>query len=126
MARRKKGTKLNFAFTAVPKHITRSEAWFSCSPAARLIWIAVLERFNGENNGEISLSVREAGDYAGCTKNTAGRKFNELLDAGLLECTMKTSFTNGKGLASTWALTHLPVGGKVATNLWKGIENKTQ
>lgn len=126
MARRKKGTKLNFAFTAVPKHITRSKAWFSCSPAARLIWIAVLERYNGENNGEISLSVREAGDYAGCTKNTAGKKFIELLDAGLLECTMKTSFKNGKGLASTWALTHLPIGGKAATNFWKQTENKTQ
>ena len=125
MARRKKGTKLNFPFTAVPKHITRSKAWFSCSPAARLIWIAVLERYNGENNGEISLSVREAGSYAGCTKNTAGKKFIELLDAGLLQCTMKTSFNNGKGLASTWALTHLPIGGKAATNLWKRMENKT-
>ena len=125
MARRKRGAKLNFAFTAVPKHITRSKAWFSCSPAARLIWIAVLERYNGENNGEISLSVREAGSYAGCTKNTAGKKFIELLDAGLLQCTMKTSFNNGKGLASTCALTHLPIGGKAATNLWKRMENKT-
>ena len=125
MARRKRGAKLNFAFTAVPKHITRSKAWFSCSPAARLIWIAVLERYNGENNGEISLSVREAGSYAVCTKNTAGKKFIELLDAGLLQCTMKTSFNNGKGLASTWALTHLPIGGKAATNLWKRMENKT-
>ena len=125
MARRKRGAKLNFAFTAVPKHITRSKAWFSYSPAARLIWIAVLERYNGENNGEISLSVREAGSYAGCTKNTAGKKFIELLDAGLLQCTMKTSFNNGKGLASTWALTHLPIGGKAATNLWKRMENKT-
>ena len=124
MARRRKGPKLKFAFTAVPKHITRSTAWFACRPAARLIWIAVLERFNGENNGKISFSVREAGAYAGCTPNTAGRMFNELITVGLLECTMETSFTNGKRLASTWALTHLPIGGKFATNQWKNFKTK--
>ena len=58
MSRKKRQSKLNFPFTAMPKHITRSDAWFSCRPAARLIWFAVLERFDGANNGAISLSVR--------------------------------------------------------------------
>tara|TARA_B100000575_G_scaffold170830_1_gene136776 strand:+ start:189 stop:590 length:402 start_codon:yes stop_codon:yes gene_type:complete len=124
MARRRKAPKLNFAFTAVPKPITRSTAWFARRPVARLIWIAVLERFNVENNGKISFSVREAGAYAGCTPNTTGRMFNELITVGLLECTMKTSFTNGKRLASIWALTHLPISGKLATNQWKSFKTE--
>ena len=117
MARKKRAPKLTFAFTAVPKHITRSDAWFACRPAARLIWIAVLERFNGSNNGSISLSVREAAEYAGCSPNTAGRMFNELIDAGLLICSQTSSFKSGKRLARLWELTHLPKEGKVATNL---------
>ena len=124
MARKKRAPKLTFAFTAVPKHITRSDAWFACRPAARLIWIAVLERFNGSNNGSISLSVREAAEYAGCSPNTAGRMFNELIDAGLLICSQTSSFNSGKRLARLWELTHLPKEGKVATNLWKKISAK--
>ena len=42
--------------------------------------------------------------------------FNLTKTVGLLESTMKTSFTNGKRLASTWALNRLPIGGKFATN----------
>ena len=124
MARKKRAPKLTFAFTAVPKHITRSDAWFACRPAARLIWIAVLERFNGSNNGSISLSVREAAEYAGCSPNTAGRMFDELIDAGLLICSQTSSFTSGKRLARLWELTHLPKEGKVATNLWKHVSAK--
>ena len=124
MARKKRAPKLTFAFTAVPKHITRSDAWFACRPAARLIWIAVLERFNGSNNGAISLSVREAAKYAGCSPNTAGRMFNELIDAGLLICSQTSSFNSGKRLARLWELTHLPKDGKVATNLWKSVSAK--
>ena len=124
MARKKRAPKLTFAFTAVPKHITRSDAWFACRPAARLIWIAVLERFNGSNNGSISLSVREAAEYAGCSPNTAGRMFDELIDAGLLICSQTSSFNSGKRLARLWELTHLPKEGKVATNLWKSVSAK--
>ena len=124
MARRRKGSKLKFAFTAVTKQIAPSTAWFACRPEARLIWISVLERFNDENNGKISFSVREAGAYAGCTPNTAGRMVNESITVCLLECTMKTSFTNGKKLVSTWALIHLPIGGKFATSQWKNVKTK--
>ena len=124
MARKRRAAKLNFAFTAVPKHITRSEAWFACRPAARLIWFAVLERFNGSNNGAISLSVREAALYAGCSPNTAGRMFDELLSVGLLVCTQTSSFNSGKRLARLWELTHLPKAGKAATNHWKYFNSK--
>ena len=124
MARKKRASKLNFAFTAVPKHITRSEAWFACRPAARLIWFAVLERFNGSNNGAISLSVREAALYAGCSPNTAGRMFDELLSVGLLVCTQTSSFNSGKRLARLWELTHLPRDGKVAANHWKNFNSE--
>ena len=84
----------------------------------------MLERFNGSNNGSISLSVREAAEYAGCSPNTAGRMFNELIDAGLLICSQTSSFNSGKRLARLWELTHLPKDGKVATNLWKGVSAK--
>lgn len=122
MSRRKRGQKLDFAFTAIPKHITRSECWLSLRPAARLIWFALIERYNGENNGNIILSCREAGKYAGCSKNTAAKMLNDLVKVGLIKCNRDSSFHCGKRMSRTWILTHISRNGKRATNDWKNLK----
>ena len=116
---RKPSKKLNFNFTALPCHITKSEAFLACKPQAKVIWFMLLERYNGQNNGQISLSVREAAKYVNCSPNWAGKHIDQLIFVGLIERTMKTGFTNGKRLASTYGLTHLPTAGKPANDLWK-------
>ena len=122
---RKSSNKLDFHFTALPKNVTSSQAFLYSSAKAKVIWLCLMERYNGHNNGEIPVSVRDAGAYAKCEPNTAGKALRELQDVGLIHCTMKTGFTMGKRLASTYALTHLPVGGKVATNDWKRYKYKS-
>ena len=120
---RKTSKKLGFQFTALPKHITKSEAFLACKPQAKLIWFMLLELYNGENNGDISLSVRQAGCYVGCSANSAGTHINQLIDVGLIERTMKSGFTCGKRLASTYRLTHLPAPGKPACDRWKKFKS---
>lgn len=121
---RKQSNKLNFTFTALPSHITKSEAFKACNAHAKVIWFKIMELYNGSNNGEISLSVRQAGEYAGCSPNYAGKHINQLIEVGLIDRTMKTGFTSGKRLACTYALTHLPIGTKTATDRWKKFKNQ--
>ena len=121
---RKQTKKLNFNFTALPSHITKSEAFKECNAHAKVIWFKLMELYNGSNNGEISLSVRQAGEYAGCSPNYAGKHINQLIEVGLIDRTMKTGFTSGKRLACTYALTHLPVGNKTATDRWKKFKSQ--
>lgn len=119
---RKPSKRLGFSFTALPTHLTKSESFLACKPQAKVIWFMLMERYNGENNGLISLSVREAASYVGCSPNSAGKHINQLLEVGLVERTMKTGFTCGKRLASTYSLTHLPCKGRPASNLWKKFQ----
>ena len=122
---RKTSNKIGYSFVALPKHITKSSAFLDCKPVAKVIWFQLMERHNGHNNGEISLSVREAGKYANCSPNSAGKHIEQLIAVGLICRTMKTGFTMGKRLASTYALTHVPIGSKVATNIWRQYKSKS-
>ena len=39
----------------------KGDAWRSLSPNARAIYVEIVERYNGTNNGLISFSIREGG-----------------------------------------------------------------
>ena len=62
-------------------------------------------RFNGANNGEISLSVREASSFINVSKETISKYFKELEDKGFIKLKQKGSFKYKKRHASTWSLT---------------------
>ena len=51
----------------------------------------VKKRYNGINNGHISLSVREGRDLMGHSVNTISRYFDELVDKGFLIVKQKVS-----------------------------------
>jgi len=64
-------------------------------------------RFNGGNNGAISMSTREAKYELNCSHNHAAKCFHILEDAGFIRATQKGSFGWKKRLATTWRLTWL-------------------
>ena len=82
---------------------------------ARSLLIAVWRRHNGENNGEISFSVREAEKIVDCHRNTASGWFHELVAQGILVAVKKGSFDWKKSDATTWRITALPAPGMAAT-----------
>ena len=83
--------------------ILESDAWVYLPPPACKIFIEIRRRFNGRNNGDISLSYREAADIARCGKSSAKRHLDALIRHGLIDIHNKGMMRNRH--ATTWYLT---------------------
>ena len=105
------------------ENMHESEAWRSLSLAARCVWLEVMKRFRGSNNGDIPLSCREAAEYCLIGKSTAKRAFDELIEKGFLKIGMYSSFTYKKKRSRRWIITHYPYDDKAPTNEWKKWKN---
>lgn len=86
----------------------KSTAWQLLSPNAVKVLIAVWQRYNGINNGEISYSCREA-EVIGLHRNTACRALEELVDSGFLKVARDSAFTVKSNTARLWTITALPM-----------------
>ena len=95
-------------FLMLEHFLLKSAAWRALSPVQRAIYIEIAQRFNGMNNGEISLSVREAARYVHCAKDTAAKAFHELERIGFIRRNVCGSFDYKKRHATTWILTAVP------------------
>ncbi len=94
----------------LPYPVVRSLAFRSLSGSAVKVFIELRARFNGGNNGDLSLSLGDAASLLGVSKTTAKRAFDELQRKGFIVCTSIGSWYGRR--ASTWAVTtetiHLP------------------
>ena len=106
-------------FVMLRHDIMRSAAWRSLSPKARCVWTEVVYRFNGNNNGEIPLSCREAGELCNISKNTAWNGFIELQDRGFIKIGEASNFNRKTKRSTRWILTHETFDEKPASNDWK-------
>ena len=111
-------------FVMLSHAILKSDAWRSCKPNARAVWIGLAMRFFGINNGRIVYSCREPAEDAGIGKNTAAKALEQLIEVSLIECITESNFDSRKKLASEWALTHIPVDGRPASCKWKEYKIK--
>lgn len=98
-----KRRKYGGAFVLLPHVIINSPAWHNLSCRARCVFIELQKRYNGRNNGSISLSVREAADIVKGSKSTAHKVFKELQNNGFIKLVNKGHMGNRH--ASTWLLT---------------------
>ncbi len=96
-----------------------SLAFKSLSTVERSLWLEIMRRFNGYNNGNIPLSCLEAAKFMGVSKNTANRAFKGLQAAGFVKVATPSSFHVKVRRATRWALTHEPYQGKPASNEWR-------
>jgi hypothetical protein len=95
----------------------RSPAWRSLSAPAAKLWPELRSRFNGGNNGKISLSLDEAARLLHMGKATVQRAFQELEAKGFIAMTRKGQWYGR--LASLWRVTDKNCNGDLATNDWK-------
>jgi hypothetical protein len=86
-------------------YMTKSVEWRSLSAAARAVYIQIGSRYNGENNGTIAFSVRDAASECRLANNTAMRAFKELVTLGFIEETRHGGLKHKTRLASEWRLT---------------------
>ena len=94
-----------------------STAWLSLSGAAVRTWLLMRTRFNGFNNGKITLSLEEAARILHVSKATVHTALAELEDRGFVVC-MKRGQWYGRR-ASEWAVTDKGVAGSPPTNAWR-------
>ncbi len=76
----------------------------------RALLVELIYRHNGENNGSIGMSVREAADRLGVALNTALKALAELQDKGFIRTAKAGSFTHKRRHATEWTLTMFTVG----------------
>ena len=72
-------------FLPIPYTMARSPAFRSLSGTSLKVWIELRTRFNGQNNGMVSLSLREAAALLGMSQSTAQRALNELAEMGFIK-----------------------------------------
>lgn len=109
-------------FSLIRHDIVKSPAFRSLPPVPRAIWLELMLRFKGHNNGDIPLSCREVAESLNISKNTASRGFDLLQDRGLTRIGQDSSFTVKTRLSRRWTLTHESVGNRLPTNDWRSWE----
>ena len=85
--------------------LLQTEAFKYLKGGALKLLTVLRMRFNGINNGSISLSVREAATSINVSKETISKYFIELEDKGFIQLQQKGSFKYKKRHASSWSLT---------------------
>lgn len=114
-------------FGRVPHELLRSNAYRSLSPNARSLLIELISMYNGDNNGSLYLSVRDAAARMGVADlSAASRAFDDLRDMGFVVLTVDATFrggSSGKSRARCWRLTFEPgPGRKLATHDYRERE----
>lgn len=111
-------------FTRIGHKMQSSAAYRSLNSNARSLLFEMTMMHNGDNNGSLWLSVRDAARRMGVSDiNAARQAFDDLEEAGFISMTVNSFFevkTASKSRARCWRLTWLPVVGVCgATDEWK-------
>lgn len=125
-----KGRSSKGGYIMIIHPIFDSLAYRELSSRSRDVLMLLLRRYNGLNNGEISLSCREVESYYRMSKATASRSFRELQLHGFVEPVKLGAFTLRH--ATTWRLTFQGMQGvygdskSLATNEWKRYDSASK
>lgn len=108
-----------YKFAMLRHDIMDSAAWRSLKPPARVVWTEIVRRYNGENNGQIPLSTREAAQLCNISNDTAANAFNALIEAGFIKIGAYSDFRLKTRKSRRWILTHERLDDKPPTNEWR-------
>jgi hypothetical protein len=103
-------SKRSGQFVPIPYDMAASIAWLSLSSAAIKVYVELQRRFNGGNNGDLSLSLDEAARLLHIGKATVEAK-------GFIRMTARGRWYGRQ--ATTYAVTDRPVGRNPPTNAWR-------
>src|SRR5918911_4926017 len=92
-----------------------SPAYRSLGCEARALLVEMKALYNGRNNGELHMSVRQARKRLGVGRKLAEKALSELQDRGFVAVVQKGSFHCKVRFATTWRLTEYEFEGRSAT-----------
>ncbi len=98
--------------------VTNSEAWKSLSCEARCLLLEIWARHNGQNNGRIPYSHREARKALHVGSRKVQAAFQELQDRGFIVPRAKGSFDWKQRQATEWEITTEPCDGQPGKRLY--------
>ncbi len=98
------------------KEMMQSPAYRNLKPIARALMDELLLIYQGSNNGQIFLEVREAARRINCHKDSASRAFHELAEHGFIKLTRGDMWQSRK--SREWRITFVYHQGREPTNDW--------
>ena len=104
-------------FVKLTYTLIESEAWRWLRPISKAVYIELKQRYNGLNNGKISLSLAEAARILRASKSTIQKALLELEEHGFIKLVKKGYFTGR--MASEYALTDEQLDGYPPTREWR-------
>ena len=113
-------------YAPLPYEILRSDAWRCLSGSAVRVFLELHTRFNGSNNGRLTLSYAEAAEALHIGKATVKRAFEDLVEKGFLRLEQEGNWYHRR--AHEWRITTKPIqtvsGKQYATNDWHKYRKK--
>ena len=97
--------------------LLESEAWRWLRPISQSVYIELRHRFNGSNNGKISLSLAEGARILRASKSSIQTALVELEENGFIRL-IKKGYFQGR-MASEYALTDERLDGYPPTREWQ-------
>lgn len=112
--RRKQKLPASERFFQMHNWLIQSEAWKATNVYERSLYFELKQRYNGQNNGDIGLSHREAQEAMNCSNRPVMAAFDGLITKGFIRPARIGSFHwkkgGGAGGRSTrWILTEYPI-----------------
>ena len=104
-------------FVKLTYPLLESEAWRWLRPISQSVYIELRRRFNGSNNGRISLSLAEGARILRASKSSIQKALVELEQHGFIKLIKKGFFTGR--MASEFALTDEQLDGYPPTREWR-------
>ncbi len=111
-------------FVPIPHQMAKSPAFRSLGGAALKIWIELRSRYNGSNNGMLSLSLRDAAALLGMSQTTAKRGFDELIEKGFVVRRLRGQWYGRK--AAEYIVTDRSYQGRPPTRDWQSWRRKNK
>lgn len=105
--------------------LIRSPAYESLRCVERSLLVELYALYNGSNNGDLFLSVREAARRLNVAPATTCRAFKVLESKGFIRARQRSSFQWKKRLATCWVLTEFEYAGKLPSKefmSWQPVE----
>ena len=109
-------------FVKLTFDMLNSAAWQFLRPNSVQVYIQLAKRFNGHNNGKISMSLNEAAVVIKAGKQTVKAAIDQLVEHGFIKIIKKGYFTGRK--ATEYALTEFRFEGYPPTRDWKSWQSK--
>lgn len=115
MGRDRKNEKHGEHFAKLLRSTIATEAWRALRPVAQALYPWLVLKWNGpqfNNNGKIRLSVRQAAEMLGVSRNTAALGFHDLQAKGFICVTRQAQLgVGGEASAPMYELTELAMPG---------------